>query len=424
MKKIKLDTFMDFRMLSSLAFSPDGAKLAYVLTGIDREKKEYVSRLRLRAGDDDRLMVSDGKIGEYFFEDAEHILFATDRRDEKKKDKDEKEESTVLYRLPLTGGEAEKAYELPLKAGSFRLLPDGNLLMTGEISTENPDLCLLEGDKKVKVLEKLREEKDYEVLTESPFVFNGRGLIQGKRSALFLYQVRENKLRRLTGKYTDVGTFRIHGEEVYFSGVNYRNRRPNRDCLYRLDLKTGKIRQVPGPRLIIYAIEFIGDTLVVIGADGKRFGDNENPCFYTFDIRTQELKLLCEADESLGNMMLTDVEYGTARLTKADEGFLYFPALDRDGCKLKRISLSGEIETVVSTSGLLSDYDVQGGDIYFAGMFDMKLPELYHAEENGERCLTDWNTETLKDVYVAQPQPVTAELDGEEIDGWVLLPEG
>ena len=424
MKKIKLDTFMDFRMLSSLAFSPDGAKLAYVLTGIDREKKEYVSRLRLRAGDDDRLMVSDGKIGEYFFEDAEHILFATDRRDEKKKDKDEKEASTVLYRLPLTGGEAEKAYELPLHAGSFRLLPDGNLLMTGEISTENPDLCLLEENKRKKVLEKLREEKDYEVLTESPFVFNGRGLIQGKRSALFLYQVRENKLRRLTGKYTDVSTFRIHGEEVYFSGVNYRNRRPNRDCLYRLDLKTGKTRQMPGPRLIIYAIEFIGDTLVVIGADGKRFGDNENPCFYTFDIRSQEQKLLREADESLGNMMLTDVEYGTARLTKADEDFLYFSALDRDGCKLKRISLSGEIETVVSTSGLLSDYDVQGGDIYFAGMFDMKLPELYHAEKNGTRCLTDWNTEVLKDVYVAQPQPVTAELDGEEIDGWVLLPEG
>ena len=38
MKKIGLDTFMDFRMLSSLTFSPDGGKLAYVLTGIDREK--------------------------------------------------------------------------------------------------------------------------------------------------------------------------------------------------------------------------------------------------------------------------------------------------------------------------------------------------------------------------------------------------
>ena len=73
MKKIQLDTFMDFRMLSSLTYSPDGSKLAYILTGIDREKKEYISRLRLRVGDADRLMVSDGKIGEFFFEDDEHI---------------------------------------------------------------------------------------------------------------------------------------------------------------------------------------------------------------------------------------------------------------------------------------------------------------------------------------------------------------
>jgi hypothetical protein len=37
MKKIALDTFMDYRMLSTLTLSPDGEKLAYVLTGIDRE---------------------------------------------------------------------------------------------------------------------------------------------------------------------------------------------------------------------------------------------------------------------------------------------------------------------------------------------------------------------------------------------------
>ena len=425
MKKIELDTFMDFRMISSVTFSPDGKKLAYVLTGIDREKKEYVSRLRLRSGEEDRLMVSDGRIGEFFFEDAEHILFATDRRDEKKKEKDaeEKGPSTVLYRLPLTGGEAEIAYELPLDAGSFRQLPDGNLLMTGEITTDQPDLYLLEGDKRKSALEKLAEEKDYEVLTESPFVFNGRGLIQGKRSALFLYQVKEKKLRRLTGKWTDVGDFRIHGKEVYFSGVTFRTRCPNRECLYRLDLETGKTEQVLGPRLIIYAIEFIGDTLAVIGADGKRYGDNENPRFYTFDPEKKELKLLCDADESLGNMMLTDVEYGGSRFTKAEGNYLYFPALDRDGCKVKRISLKGRIETAAAAQGLLSDYDVYKGKIVYAGMADMKLPELYQAGKDGARRLTDWNTEVLKDFYVAQPRPLTAELDGEEIDGWVLLPE-
>lgn len=425
MKKIALDTFMDFRMLSSLTWSPDGGKLAYVLTGIDREKKEYISRLRLRVGEDDRPMVSDGKIGEFFFEDGENILFATDKRDEKKKDKAEEEKgaSTVLYRLPLTGGEAVKAYEFPLDADNFKRLPDGNLLMTGEIDTENPDLYRLEGEKKEKALKKIAEDKDYDVLTESPFVFNGKGLIQGKRSALFLYQVQEKKLRRLTGKWTDVGSFRVHGKDVYFSGVTYRNRCPNRECLYHLDLETGKTEQALGPKLIIYAIEFIGDALVVIGADGKRFGDNENPRFYTFDTRTHELKLLCDADESLGNAMLTDVEYGASRFTKADGDYVYFPALDRDGCKLKRIGLDGAIEMVVSTDGLLSDWDVHEGKVMYAGMLDMKLPELYQPREDGARCLTAWNAEVLKDTHVAQPQPIMAELDGEEIDGWVLLPE-
>ena len=95
MKKTGLDTFMDYRMLSSLTFSPDGKKLAYVLTGIDREKKEYVSRLRLRDGDSDRLMVSDGRIGEFFFEDPEHILFSTDRRDRKKEEKDAEEKGLL-----------------------------------------------------------------------------------------------------------------------------------------------------------------------------------------------------------------------------------------------------------------------------------------------------------------------------------------
>ena len=425
MKKIELDTFMDFRMLSSLTYSPEGKKLAYVLTSIDREKKEYVSRLRLRIGEEDRPMVSDGRIGEFFFEDEDHLLFATDRRDEKKKEKDEEEKgaSTVLYRLPLTGGEAEKAYELPLDAGDFRLLEDGNLLMAGEIRTDRPDLYLLEGEQKKKALEEIGEERDYDVLTESPFVFNGRGLIQGKRSALFLFRVKEKKLRRLTGKNTDVGDFRVHGKDVYFSGVSFRSRRPNRDCLYRLDLETGKTEQVLGPRLIIYAIELIGDTLVVIGADGKRYGDNENPRFYTLDTRTLELKLLCDADESLGCAMLTDVEYGASRFTKADRDYVYFPALDRDGGKLKRIGLKGRIETVVSAGGILSDYDVHRGRVVFAGMSGMKLPEIYSAGKEGTRCLTSWNADVLKDVYVAQPHAVTAELDGEETDGWVLLPE-
>ena len=43
---------------------------------------------------------------------------------------EEKGASTVLYSLPLTGGEAEKAYEFPLDASNFKRLLGGNLLIT------------------------------------------------------------------------------------------------------------------------------------------------------------------------------------------------------------------------------------------------------------------------------------------------------
>lgn len=127
-----------------------------------------------------------------------------------------------------------------MDAGSFKRLPDGNLLMTGEISTDHPDLYLLEGEKREKALKKLAEDKDYEVLTESPFVSNGKGLIQGKRSALFLYQVKEKKLRRLTGKWTDVGDFRVYGKDVWFSSVTYRNRRPTGSACIVLTWRPGR----------------------------------------------------------------------------------------------------------------------------------------------------------------------------------------
>ena len=95
------------------------------------------------------------------------------------------------------------------------------------------------------------------MVTKSPFVANVRGVIQGKRNTLFIYHANEKKLRSPTGKLTDVEDFQVHGINVYYSGVTYRDRCPNRECLYCLDLQTRKTRRVLGPKLIIFAIEFI-----------------------------------------------------------------------------------------------------------------------------------------------------------------------
>jgi len=108
MKKIELNEFCNFQMLSSLTYSPEGDKLAYVQTGIDEKENEYLSNLHLYRDGKELTLVNDGKVGSFFFEDNDHILFETVRG--KDKDKEKKEEFTTFYRLDLNGGEGIKAF--------------------------------------------------------------------------------------------------------------------------------------------------------------------------------------------------------------------------------------------------------------------------------------------------------------------------
>ena len=69
--------------------------------------------------------------------------------------------------------------------------------------------------------------------------------------------------------------------------------------------------------------------------------------------------------------------------------------------------------------------DVANGTLYFIGMQDMKLQEIYAWDEaKQERTqLTSLNQKVLENVYVAMPQKLTFENDNTDLDGWVLLPK-
>ena len=185
MQKIQVDDFMKVKYLSSLTYSPDGSKIAYVISNVSEDKKGYESNLRLIQGKDDKAMINDGKVGQFYFEDNDHILFASERGKDKD-DEEPKDIKTVLYRLPLNGGEAEKAYELPLNVEDIKFLGNGDMLLKAETLVDYPDLYLMEGEKRKAVLETLKDEKDYEVLTQSPFFANGVGFISGRRTSLYL----------------------------------------------------------------------------------------------------------------------------------------------------------------------------------------------------------------------------------------------
>ena len=94
MRKIGLKDFYNYKYISSLKLSPEGDKIAYIVSSVNEENNDYDSNLfmmrRDAAGENwqEVQLVTDGNAGEFFFEDNDTILFQAKRgKDQKKGDK-------------------------------------------------------------------------------------------------------------------------------------------------------------------------------------------------------------------------------------------------------------------------------------------------------------------------------------------------
>lgn len=119
---------------------------------------------------------------------------------------------------------------------------------------------------KQEVAKHEEDEKDYEVFDESPFWFNGGGVINKKRTALFLIRLSNMEITRITEPLFNVDSFAVRGEEVFFCGEAY-NAKPEMKIfnLYALDTRTGKVRTVCENQPLW------GGTLTVVGDRAAAF---------------------------------------------------------------------------------------------------------------------------------------------------------
>ncbi len=419
MKPIELKEFLNFTLYSGLTYSPEGKSLAFVESKPNEKDNDYKSNLRLYRDEKVIPLVNDGKVGYFFFEDEDHILFAAKRED---KDKEKKEPSTILYRLSLSGGEAQKAYEFPLQVSQFKKLPNGDYLFHGLIDKRYPNLYKLDEKKRKKFYEDHKEDRDYEELDESPFFANGAGYVNHYREAIFYWDVKNNKLERLSGQNLDCGELAIRGDEVFFAASAYKAKSPLYNGLYKFNLKDKKIVRLVGPKMMVYSVSILKDRVLILGTKGKRYGISENPQFFLLDEAKNDYTMINDADESMGMGPLTDVEYGSTRFDKVDGDYYYFLSLERTDSALKRIGIDGKIETVVKKKGSITDFDVKNGQVAVLGMFGLELPKIALYENKKLKVIANANKDVFKDKYLAEPEFISAHYGEEDIDGWILKP--
>ena len=172
-----------------------------------------------------------------------------------------------------------------------------------------------------------------------------------------------------------------------------------------------------------YAVGVVGAT----GMVGQRFVTllERHPWFQLTVVAASARSAGKPYEEAVGSSVGSDCRLGGGREWVAQDGKLYFVATIRNASQVFCLEANGDIRPVYTQEGSVDCIDAAGGTLYFIGMQDMKLQELYVWDEAAQERvqLTAFNEQALAGAYVALPEKLTFTNDGIDLDGWVLRPK-
>lgn len=226
MKRFTCETFLAFRFVSDPQLSPDGAYTAFIVKEADIKGNTYKSALYLydHAAGESRRLSRISNVAAYAWEDAETIIFPGLRSEKAKK------EGMGYYALNIHGGEAEEIFTLPVKGG--KLNPLGNGLYALIAPYQNGEV-----------------NKNYERITEVPFIANGGGFTSGK---------------------------------ILYVGQDYEDVKILKNGIYLYDAETGTNEcLLKQGHYLVKGFELYRNKAVLNLTDGMSYGNGENGDFHS-----------------------------------------------------------------------------------------------------------------------------------------------
>lgn len=429
MENLRLDDFTKYKFLSGVKASPAGQYIGFVLHQMDVDENKYLSNIYIhdiKEGNSFKLTSLDEERS-FVWKDESTLLFPAMRNKKDKEKKEKGEQLTSYYEISLKGGEANKAFEVPLNVTSLEILDEERLLITAVYDHNYPKLDGLTNEEKEKEFKKLKENKDYEVLDEIPFWLNGQGFTNKKRNRLYIYNIKENKAIAITDEYTDVNSYKPNKEKtkVIVIGSTYTDKMELSSDIYIYDMADSSLKNISMEKLFRYSSgNFLGDKIIFTGHAREHFGSNENPHFYKMNLDGSNVeKISKDFDFSIWNSVGSDCRYGGSQSMKIDGEYLYFSTTEWDSSFINRIDLNGNMEKISTGKGSIDGFDVLDGKIHFIGLRGLKLQELYSLDGEHEIQLTHFNDWVLEEKKLSTPERLTFTVaDNITIEGWVLKP--
>lgn len=424
MKKVKIDDLQDFRFLGFPRFNPTGDKLAFAVARADIGENRYLSDIHLLDVKDRsirRLTTSESERDVKWLD--EHTILFTSRLSAKDKKRAEQEDLTVIHRMDVRGGEAEKWLEIPLVLKDYHVLDEHRLLVWYGYNQNNEELFGLKEEARKQEIERRKEAKDYEVIEEIPFWSNGGGFISKDRDAIAYYDIKKKKVKTLFKGNVVIQGFKLNPARSKAAIISYENEgvMPLSTDLTLLDLQSGKKKKVKFGRCEYQAIDFMDDeTLWFAYNRSDLYGLNQNPQIARLDVNTLEItEFPYVMESSLYNSVGSDVTYFRGNSFQAEDGRLYFVETVDTDSYLQCMDVQGDVVTMTQKEGTVITFDVRGDTLAVVRQDAQKLPELYLFEEVWEQVST-FNEAYEKDHQISVPERVTIPI--RDIKGFVVAP--
>ena len=424
MENLKLKSFLEYKFLSNLDFNTKGNILAFTVTESDFDKnayKNFIYTLDIENKNIKKLTHSGKEKNSLWLN--ENIILFSGARDEKINLKVKLGETwTLYYALDIkNGGEAYEYMRIPMEVTGIKIVDENNFFLTATYDHNSLDLNNLTGDEREKAIATIEENKDYEVLDEIPFWNNGVGFVNKKRNRLYHFDRTNNKLTPISDEYSNIELFNVRDNKVIFIARTYTDKLPLTASLWTYDLISNNLENIISDNLYdISFANFIEDKIVCAFSDMTQFGVNENHKLYLID--DKNINLLYENDTWLSSTVGSDCRLGGGKSFKVIGDKLYFLSTVVERTHLNSVDVKGNVQVLCDEDGSVDCFDIANGNIFYVGMRDYTLQEIYKLENNSSEKLTTFNEEINKKYKISKPEIFDFTTNEDTTKGFVIYP--
>ena len=382
---LTIEDYATLPMPSSPRWSPDGSRIAYVLTKADLEKGAYDSNVWLIGADGkNQRQLTHARGADTrprWSPDGESIAFLSDR-----------DGKLAIWRIDPDGGEPRKLVDPPTAVRAFEWSPDGKAIAFTRVDEMTP-----EEEKRAK------EKDDARVVGEG-----------AKRLHLYLADADGGNIRRLTNGAFSIFNFTWapSGAEIAFD----RGPGPGLDDLYRTDIyavgiKSGNLKPlVVRPGL---------DQGPAYSPDGKWLAFTTLGGVHDWLLEHQVHVMPAAGGESHH----VSQSYGrTPDNISWSDGQLWIEGPYNTTTQLYRVNPDGSGWTdTTNVAGMITDAHVHRGRVAYIRQSPSEAPELFVDKEPVTRHNAAYRDKELGETRLVRWKNPK---DGLEIEGLLTLPVG